>query len=102
MHMEQLTQIVDSEPKNSNEPIMYSSKELTILLGVAMQTLLNWRINGKGPKFVTITDTQVGYLKTDVYAWIMANRVDPRDRARAKLLRELARMENENTEEHKN
>jgi predicted DNA-binding transcriptional regulator AlpA len=75
------------------KPILYSSKQLCILLGITPTTIINWRTLGKGPKFITMTDSQVGYLHSDVMAWINENKTDPRTRARARLYRELAAME---------
>ena len=53
------------------EPLL-SSKELANILGLREATLENWRLKGRGPRFVAV-GRKVGYRPCVVRAWIEQN-----------------------------
>ncbi|MEY3879719.1 MAG: Helix-turn-helix domain [Pseudomonadota bacterium] len=46
-------------------PVSFSDTELAVRLGVCVRTLLNWRKNGKAPRFFK-RGQQVRYLLADI------------------------------------
>ncbi|MBM4373361.1 MAG: transcriptional regulator [Deltaproteobacteria bacterium] len=55
--------------------ILISSAQAAVALGVKIQTLRAWRVQGKGPRYVRLGDNRlgrVGYRPEDVAAWIDA------------------------------
>lgn len=55
---------------------LLTAEETAARLGIAKQTLAAWRCHGRGPAFLKISKTP-WYARTDVEAWIAAQRVDP-------------------------
>ncbi|WP_135080103.1 helix-turn-helix domain-containing protein [Terasakiella sp. SH-1] len=47
--------------------------EAGYLLGNSTGTLANWRVQGKGPSFITCGRKQIRYRRTDVLRWIADN-----------------------------
>jgi hypothetical protein len=46
-------------------------------LTLESDTLRHWRTRGGGPVFVKLSKRSVGYLRSDLIAYVRANRVDP-------------------------
>jgi hypothetical protein len=90
---EQTTTIATELNVEPTQPIaMYSVPQLAYLLGLSQETLLRWRLNGSGPAFVVVQHKQIYYLRDDIMAWLLARRVDPREKMRLKMERQLAAM----------
>ena len=51
-------------------------EDLSIMLDVTMQTIKQWRYEGRGPKFTKLGKA-VFYRRGDVQAWVDANVRDP-------------------------
>jgi len=52
---------------------LISSKQAAAALGIQLQTLQCWRMQGKGPRYVRLGDNRLGrvaYRPQDVSAWI--------------------------------
>lgn len=49
---------------------LYTARELAAILGVQLDTLRKWRIQGKGPPFIRETRITVVYRKVDVDQWL--------------------------------
>ena len=47
---------------------LWSTSELADVLGVPVSTVANWRVDGKGPKFIRV-GKHVRYSIFDVVAW---------------------------------
>lgn len=47
---------------------------LSDLLGITTRTLLRWRRNGGGIPYVRLGPHRLGYLRSDVSAWMQGNR----------------------------
>lgn len=47
--------------------------EAGYLLGNSTGTLANWRVQGKGPSFITCGRKQIRYRRADVQQWITDN-----------------------------
>lgn len=54
----------------------YTDAEVAEILGVKKQTPRAWRCLGRGPAYVRVGRC-VRYLKSDLDAFLAANRVDP-------------------------
>ena len=54
------------------EPLTYTTKELSDLLGIGVVTLRKMRKLGQGPSCVTLGDGSVRYLRTVVADWLAA------------------------------
>lgn len=48
---------------------LMTEADLADYLRLSKQTLRNWRVQGKGPKFVKISGRAVRYRITDICAW---------------------------------
>ncbi len=53
---------------------LLSTEQAAPLCGVAAGTLENWRIAGKGPKFIRASTRRIKYDPADIEAWKAANR----------------------------
>lgn len=51
-------------------PIAVKSAVAASLIGVTSQTLANWRVQGRGPRFVSVSPTRVLYKIEDLEAWL--------------------------------
>ena len=51
---------------------LLSDVELASFLGIAVQTIRNWRWRGEGPRFVKLGDRVVRYRPADIQAFIEA------------------------------
>ena len=47
------------------------------ILGVAVQTMRNWRWYGEGPSYVRVGDRAIRYDLADLEAFIKAHRISP-------------------------
>lgn len=54
-----------------------SCEEAAEMIGIAAQTLRNWRSLGRGPNIVVLSRTLIRYLRADVEAWIQQQRMTP-------------------------
>jgi hypothetical protein len=52
---------------------LWSTVELADVLGVPVSTVSNWRVEGKGPKFIKV-GKHVRYAIDDVVAWTNENK----------------------------
>lgn len=55
---------------------LLTSREAAVYIGVAPETLDNWRCQGRGPAFIKTTPSRRGrvlYRPTDIAAWQAAN-----------------------------
>jgi predicted DNA-binding transcriptional regulator AlpA len=52
------------------QPLVLSVKQAAVRTGLAEITLNKLRWSGGGPPFVKMTATRVGYIVTDLDAWI--------------------------------
>lgn len=51
-----------------------TDQELAYLLAVSTRTILRWRRNGSGPSYCRVGPRCVRYRRTDLDAWMAANR----------------------------
>lgn len=58
------------------ESQILTGRQVADLLGRAVKTLTNWRLEGRGPAWVVDPDTGrfLGYRPEDVEAWITSGR----------------------------
>jgi predicted site-specific integrase-resolvase len=54
----------------------FNDKEAAKLLGLAVQTLRNWRFLGKGPAYVKL-GRRITYRLQDLETYLEQNRIDP-------------------------
>lgn len=68
-----MTQVLNIEtlPKSA----LLSSKQLASVMGVSLITLSRWRSDGKGPPFVRLSATKVGYPIGGYLAWLSQNTI---------------------------
>ena len=52
---------------------MHDTRATAKILGFRPRTLVNWRVFGKGPKWVCIGG-RIRYLADDINEWLLANR----------------------------
>jgi excisionase family DNA binding protein len=52
---------------------LWSTTELADVLGVPVSTVSNWRLDGKGPKFIRV-GKHVRYAFDDVVAWTVEHK----------------------------
>ena len=45
-------------------------------LGIAVQTLRNWRHQGRGPSYIKM-GRRIGYQEKDLERYVQANRIEP-------------------------
>jgi hypothetical protein len=57
-------------PRDDGSFPVYTAAELAKMLGVNTATLGQWRIKGKGPKFIRETPKTVVYLRETVHQWL--------------------------------
>lgn len=57
-----------------------NEKEAALFMGVAVQTLRNWRHQGRGPAYYKV-GTRVVYLTEDLKSYREKRRIDPGKRA---------------------
>jgi predicted DNA-binding transcriptional regulator AlpA len=55
---------------------LLGEKEVAAILGVAEQTLRNWRCQGKPPVYVKIGGRAIRYRREDIDSFIMQGRID--------------------------
>jgi predicted DNA-binding transcriptional regulator AlpA len=55
-----------------------SPSEAASMLGVAVATLTTWRSRNKGPRFVRVGTTKIGYLEEDLRAFVSSAPHSPR------------------------
>lgn len=56
--------------RHDGECPFYKARELAAMLGVKLDTLRKWRVQGKGPAFVKETRRTIVYRKSAVQAWL--------------------------------
>lgn len=56
--------------KHDGDCPFYRARELAAMLGVKLDTLRKWRVQGKGPAFVQETRRTIVYRKSAVQAWL--------------------------------
>lgn len=68
-----------STPTTLVTPAALTAEEAAIYLGLAHQTLANWRARGQGPAYVRLGGAgrpRIVYLIEDLDAFLRANRVE--------------------------
>lgn len=58
-----------------SEKERFNHKEAAYYLGIADQTLYNWRSNRRGPDYI-IMGSKIIYLKSDLDKFIESNRIE--------------------------
>ena len=64
------------------EEMNYNEKAAAKRLGIARQTLANWRHLGKGPAYIRLS-TAIRYREEDLREYENRNRIDPVERSQA-------------------
>ena len=59
-------------PPESESKKILSPKDAGDYVGVSPCTLANWRVQGKGPRFIRLSTRKIGYRMTDLEAWLTA------------------------------
>jgi predicted DNA-binding transcriptional regulator AlpA len=59
---------------NSNSQIILRPPEASKYLCLSVSTLAKARLRGDGPKFVRLSARAIGYLQSDLDAWLSAKR----------------------------
>jgi len=54
---------------------LMTTKEVSAYIGVAVSTLLLYRAMGTGPRYIKILRRLVRYYKSDVDAWLTAQKI---------------------------
>jgi predicted DNA-binding transcriptional regulator AlpA len=52
------------------EERLWSEKEISFHLGLRPRTLQMWRLLGKGPKYLRLSDRLIRYKLSEVLAWV--------------------------------
>ncbi len=60
----------------------FTEKETADFLGLARQTLSNWRFQKVGPDFVRVGNRSIRYRRGDVERWADSRRVRPAEEGR--------------------
>lgn len=63
----------------SNIPEVLSPEVTSKIIGLDRRTLDNWRSAGKGPAYVKLSSRKIGYLASDIMAFIQEKRIEPRN-----------------------
>ena len=67
------------EDKEMEKEIRYlSDNEVAVLTGMSVQTLRNWRFEGKGPAYSKI-GRSVRYAEKDIIEYMENRRIEPRN-----------------------
>ena len=61
------------------QQIWLTRKELAERLGVSVQTVAQWAVQGAGPRYARFNNGPVRYLLVDVVAWEQQQMVSTRD-----------------------
>lgn len=64
-----------TQEQSDGIPILYSPEDVAKAFGVHPATLVRWRAVGEGPAWIQINPVLIRYLKSDVEAFILKNRV---------------------------
>lgn len=67
---------------NQDEPLFVRDKAAAKLLGLARQTFVNLRHQGKGPRYVKATSRAVCYSVRDLLEYMQLRRVGTEDQPR--------------------
>ncbi|MFZ4894657.1 helix-turn-helix transcriptional regulator [Plantibacter sp. Mn2098] len=59
-------------------PLALTAEQVSEMTGIAVQTLANWRVIGKGPRFFKISRL-VRYSPQSVSEWVADQSGEPRD-----------------------
>ncbi len=59
---------------NSNSQIILRPPEASKYLRLSVSTLAKARLRGDGPKFLRLSARAIGYLQSDLDAWLSAKR----------------------------
>lgn len=59
-------------PHESESKKILSPRDASNYIGVSQFTLANWRVQGKGPRFIRLSTRKIGYRMTDLEAWLTA------------------------------
>lgn len=55
---------------------LLDTNELSIMLGVTVNTLQIWRHKGRGPKYIKLSRRAVRYKERDVKDWIQNSEIE--------------------------
>lgn len=50
-----------------------TAREAGAILGLSTSTLAKFRCTGRGPRYVSLSPTRIGYRLSDLHSWIEAN-----------------------------
>ena len=67
------------EGRSMRHRVLLKTGQAAHLLGIAEQTLHQWRIASKGPKYFKFGN-RVLYDLADIEAWLEAHKIDPESR----------------------
>lgn len=57
------------DPTQDPESLM-RTHDAGAMIGISAFTLRRWRLNGTGPRVITLTANRVGYRRRDLMSWI--------------------------------
>ena len=66
--------------KQSEVELYLGEKQVASMLGLAVQTLRNWRFQGRGPSYVKLGPRAVRYKLGDVLDFAEERRIEPQGR----------------------
>lgn len=52
---------------------MLTAREAAKILRLSVNTLANWRMNKKGPKYIKFSNKGIRYFVEDIYIWLDQN-----------------------------
>ena len=58
---------------NDRQRLYLTADEAAVKLGVTKRTLEKWRINGIGPKYITVGEKKIGYREQDLIDYLNSN-----------------------------
>ena len=59
-------------PHESESKKILSPKDAGDYIGVSPLTLANWRVQGKGPRFIRLSARKIAYRVSDLETWLTA------------------------------
>jgi predicted DNA-binding transcriptional regulator AlpA len=69
--------IKPEKPPTDSMPRLLTSRDVSQITGLSVETLAQWRSQGKGMPFLKISRNVVRYRETDLDAWLNARIVRP-------------------------
>lgn len=59
---------------NSPDQMLLSAKQIAALLGIHPRTVARMAEDGSGPPRIRVSEKRVGYLRSDLEAWLASRR----------------------------